>query len=166
MSIKLMDGKRVVDFRVEEVKATTKIEKPVEKEDTDFFESKWFKIFAAAIIILAIALHFIPEKSTDEKLGYKIGNYAYTHKLVTGEPVYRVITPRGPEWVVGRDNLDASLEAYTEAGVEGEDYRNVEESDIYPDLKYTLKEIEQQIEQQEKEVEEFDKKNLQPEEEK
>lgn len=160
MSIKLMNGQKVVDFRVEEVRVTTKNRKPVEKEDTDFFETKWFKIFGAAIIILAIALHFIPEKSTDEKLGYNIGNYAYTHKLVTGEPVYRVITPRGPEWIVGRDNLDASLEVYTEAGVEGEDYRNVEESDIYPDLKYTLKEIEKEIEAEEKRIKEFDKEFL------
>lgn len=163
MSIKLMDGKRIVDFRVEEVEVTTKNRKPVEKEEFDILTSKWTKIFCAAIVILAIALHFIPEKSTDEKLGYNIGNYAYTHKLVTGEPVYRVITPRGPEWIVGRDNLDASLEVYTEAGVEGEDYRNVEESDIYPDLKYTLKEIEKEIEAEEKRIKEFDKENLQPE---
>lgn len=170
MSIKLMNGnERIVDFRIpestikEEVKVT-KIEKPVEKEEFDILTLKWTKIFAVALIVIVAIFEFaIPKKSLDERLGNKIGAYEYTHKLPTGEPVYRTVTPRGHEWIVGRDNLDLSLEVYAETGVEGKDFNEVKEADIYPDLIKSLDLIEMEIKLEEEKNKEFDKENLQPE---
>lgn len=170
MSIKLMNGnERIVDFRIpestikEEVKVT-KIEKPVEKEEFDILTLKWTKIFAVALIVIVAIFEFaIPKKSLDERLGNKIGAYEYTHKLPTGEPVYRTVTPRGHEWIVGRDNLDLSLEVYAETGVEGKDFNEVKEADIYPDLIKSLDLIEMEIKLEEEKIKEFDKENLQPE---
>lgn len=173
MSIKLMNGnERVVDFRVEktvqEVKATKEIEAKSKDDefDLDFMQSKWFKILAIIFIIGALVLKFgFPEKSVDERLGFQVGNYEYTHRS-HGEPVYRLNTPRGPEWVRGYQNLQTSLEVYAESGVMGADYREVSDKDVFADLTKSEKEIKVEIEQQEKEVEEFDRMNLQPEEEK
>lgn len=168
MSIKLMNGnERIVDFRIpestikEEVKVTTKIEKPVEKEEFDILTSKWTKIFTVALIVIVCVFEFaIPKKSLDERLGNKIGAYEYTHKLPTGEPVYRTVTPRGHEWIVGRDNLDLSLEVYAETGVEGKDFNEVKEADIYPDLVKSLDLIEMEIKLEEERIKEFDKEFL------
>lgn len=167
MSIKLMNGnERIVDFRIpestikEEVKVT-KIEKPVEKEEFDILTLKWTKIFAVALIVIVAIFEFaIPKKSLDERLGNKIGAYEYTHKLPTGEPVYRTVTPRGHEWIVGRDNLDLSLEVYAETGVEGKDFNEVKEADIYPDLIKSLDLIEMEIKLEEEKIKEFDKEFL------
>lgn len=167
MSIKLMNGnERIVDFRIpestikEEVKVT-KIEKPVEKEEFDILTLKWTKIFAVALIVIVAIFEFaIPKKSLDERLGNKIGAYEFTHKLPTGEPVYRTVTPRGHEWIVGRDNLDLSLEVYAETGVEGKDFNEVKEADIYPDLIKSLDLIEMEIKLEEEKIKEFDKEFL------
>ena len=165
--IKLMDGKRVVDFRIPEgrTQATTKevkVEtKPKREEEFDILTSKWLKIFAVAIIVIVAICEFaIPKKSLDERLGNKIGTYEYTHKLPTGEPVYRAVTPRGHEWIVGRDNLDLSLEIYSETGVEGKDFNEIKESDVYPDLVKSLDLIEMEIKLEEEKIKEFDKEFL------
>ena len=171
MSIKLMDGKRVVDFRIqetrvkEEVKVTPKeINENKDDFDLDFMQSKWFRIISIIFILGVLILQFgFPKKSVDERLGYQVGNYEYTHRS-HGEPVYRLNTPRGPEWVRGYENLQTSLEVYAESGVMGADYREVSDKDVFVDLTKSEKEIKAEIEQQEKEVEEFDKENLQPEE--
>lgn len=167
MSIKLMDGQKVVDFRIpettikEEVKATKQINTPAEKEEFDILTSKWTKIFAVALIVIVAVFEFaIPKKSLDERLGNKIGAYEYTHKLPTGEPVYRTVTPRGHEWIVGKNNLDMSLEIYAETGVEGKDFNEVKEADIYPDLVKSLDLIEMEIKLEEERIKEFDKEFL------
>lgn len=167
MSIKLMNGQKVVDFRVEEIKEVKVAPKEIEathvKEDEfdfDLFESKWFKILAVVFVIGALALKFgFPEKPLDTRLGYSIGNYEYTHRAY-GKPVYRLVTPRGPEWVSGWDNLQNSLEVYSESGVEGMDYREVKESEIYPDLTKSLEQIEKEIKLEEEKIKEFDKEFL------
>lgn len=165
MSIKLMNGQKVVDFRIpetkEEVKTTKQINTSAEKEEFDILTSKWTKIFAVALIIIVAVFEFtIPKKSLDERLGNKIGAYEYTHKLPTGEPVYRTVTPRGHEWIVGRENLDLSLEVYAETGVEGKDFNEVKEADIYPDLVKSLDLIEMEIKLEEEKIKEFDKEFL------
>lgn len=111
----------IVEEKREEIKREQR--KPISK-DRDFMDSKWFKLLLIAIAIIILVVKFaFPEKPLDERLGYAIGNYEYTHKTHDGTEVYRLVTPRGPEWVRGRSNLDLSLEVYAEEGRIGEDYR-------------------------------------------
>lgn len=135
-----------------------KIKEVKEEVKDDFFdkfvESKWSKIIA--IILVAFTLMSkVTEKPLDVRLGYKVGDYIYTHRSY-GEPVYRLVTPRGPEWVRGYKNLMTSIEVYAETGVEGEDYRSLKTS-IYPSTSKSLEEIEEEVKLQNKEVEEFNK---------
>lgn len=159
--IKIINGEKVTEFRIpKENTKVNSVNNSEEEFEFDVLTSKWSKIILVAIIILAAIFMLTPSKSIDDELGNKIGNYTYTHKLPTGEPVYRMVTPRGHEWVVGRDNLELSLEIYAEAGVEGEDFRQVKESEIFPGLVKSLDLIEMEIKLEEKRIKEFDKEFL------
>lgn len=85
---------------------------------------KVFGIWVCAIIIgftyLVISLANVgearPVRLNNRNL---IGNYILHHKLPSGVPVFRLTTPRGEEYVVGRENLQFSLDYYREMGVFG-----------------------------------------------
>lgn len=80
----------------------------------------WVSLVIAGFTYLIISLANLgearPVRLNDRNL---IGNYILHHKLPTGEPVFRLTTPRGEEYVVGRENLQFSLDYYRETGVFG-----------------------------------------------
>lgn len=58
----------------------------------------------------------------NEKL---VGYYNLHHDLPDGTPVFLLTTPRGPEYVRGRENLQYSLDVYREEGLYGKDYETL-----------------------------------------
>lgn len=83
------------------------------------------------LAILLILITFIgcgkeKDPMKERVYGDLVGAYEYTHNLGNGTPVFRLVTPRGPEFVVGRDNLQWSLDVYREDGVYGKDYKELD----------------------------------------
>ena len=82
------------------------------------------------IVVLFVAVLFTACNNNDgcpegysriynEKL---VGYYNLHHDLPDGTPVFLITTPRGPEYCVGRENLQWSLDTYRENGVYGKPY--------------------------------------------
>lgn len=57
--------------------------------------------------------------------GNQVGAYELKYKLGDGTPIYTLVTPRGPEFVRGSENLQHSLDVYRENGTYGQDYRDL-----------------------------------------
>lgn len=57
--------------------------------------------------------------------GNQVGAYELKYKLGDGTPIYTLVTPRGPEFVRGSENLQHSLDVYRDNGTYGQDYRDL-----------------------------------------
>lgn len=82
-------------------------------------------VLVMAIIFTACGNEGCPEgysRIYNEKL---VGYYNLHHDLPDGTPVFILTTPRGPEYVRGRENLQHSLDVYREEGLYGKEYETL-----------------------------------------
>lgn len=80
------------------------------------------------VMVLGLLMVFLMVGCTDNDqrvYGNRIGAYTLEYKLGDGTPIYKLITPRGAEFVRGSENLQWSLDTYRENGTYGKDYRDI-----------------------------------------
>lgn len=80
-----------------------------------------------AVILLGIAMVGCGDNDQQHKrvYGNQVGAYELKYKLGDGTPIYCLVTPRGPEFVRGSENLQHSLDVYRDNGTYGQDYRDL-----------------------------------------
>lgn len=85
------------------------------------------KIFYAIVGAIVVFIIIITATAVIMK-GDKVGDYYFSHTTYT-EEVYRICTPRGWEYVVGKENLFHSLQVYEENGILGTPLKELKKND-------------------------------------
>lgn len=90
--------------------------------------------FALAICVI-ILCGFMYTKDDGAPKGYKriyerelVGYYQLKYEYADGTPVFEITTPRGVEKVVGRENLQESLDSYRSWGIYGKPHVEVDDN--------------------------------------
>lgn len=79
------------------------------------------------VILLGIMMVGCGDNDQQHKrvYGNQVGAYELKYKLGDGTPIYSLVTPRGPEFLRGSENLQHSLDVYRDNGTYGQDYRDL-----------------------------------------